>query len=106
MIWVGQNSISYLSLLVIYVCLKRGKNLTLKTCAPDFSARLMTKLYAKIKGARAVSLFDFLKTWQVWIGSDLLQNNSRQFSIASAGQAPNSQVCTMDIVHQAWGQLH
>ena len=65
MIWVGQNSIAYLSLLVIYVCLKRGKNLTLKTCAPDFSARSMTKFYAKIKGVRAVSLFDFLKTWQV-----------------------------------------
>ena len=51
---------------VIYVCLKREKNLTLKTCAPDFSARSMTKLYAKIKGARAISLFDFPKTWQVW----------------------------------------
>ena len=25
----------------------------------------MTKLYAKIKGARAISLFDFPKTWQV-----------------------------------------
>ena len=66
MIWVGQNSIAYLSLLVIYVCLKKGKSLTLKTCAPDFSARSMTKLYAKIKGTPAVSLFDFLKTWQVW----------------------------------------
>ena len=41
------------------------KNLTLKTCAPDFPARSMTKLYAKIKGARAISLFDFPKTWQV-----------------------------------------
>ena len=57
----------FLSVLVIYVCLKREKNLTLKTCAPDFSARSMTKLYAKIKGARAISLFDFPKTWQVWI---------------------------------------
>ena len=56
----------FLSVLVIYVCLKREKNLTLKTCAPDFSARLMTKLYTKIKGARAISLFDFPKTWQVW----------------------------------------
>ena len=55
----------FLSVLVIYVCLKREKNLTLKTCAPDFPARSMTKLYAKTKGARAVSLFDFPKTWQV-----------------------------------------
>ena len=55
----------FLSVLVIYVFLKREKNLTLKTCAPDFSARLMTKLYAKIKGQRAISLFDFPKTWQV-----------------------------------------
>ena len=54
-----------LSVLVIYVCLKGGKYLTLKTCAPDFSAHSMTKLYAKTKGAHAVSLFDFLKTWQV-----------------------------------------
>ena len=53
-------------MLVIYVCFKREKNLTLKTCAPDFSARSMTKLYAKIKGARAISLFEFPKTWQVW----------------------------------------
>ena len=68
MIWVGQNSIAYLSILVIYVCLKRGKNLTLKTCAPDFSVRGMTKLYAKIKDECAVSLFEFLKTWQVWAG--------------------------------------
>ena len=60
MIWVGQNSIAYLSLLVIYVSIKRGKNLTLKTCAPDFSARSMTKLYTKIKGAPAVSLFENL----------------------------------------------
>ena len=45
-----------LSVLVIYVCLKREKNLTLKTCAPDFSARSMTKLYAKIKGARNLTL--------------------------------------------------
>ena len=59
----------FLSVLVIYVCLKREKNLTLKTCAPDFSARSMTKLYAKIKGARAISLFDFPKTWQVWDGA-------------------------------------
>ena len=56
----------FLSVFVIYVCLKREKNLTLKTCAPDFSAGSMTKLYAKIKGARAISLFDFPKTWQVW----------------------------------------
>ena len=39
---------------------------TFNTCAPDFSPRLMTKLYAKIKGAHAISLFDFLKAWQVW----------------------------------------
>ena len=68
--WVGQNSIAYFSLLVLYVCLKREKNLTLKTCAPDFSARSMTKLYAKIKGAHAISLFDFPKTWQVWFDLD------------------------------------
>ena len=43
-----------LFVLVIYVCLKREKNLTLKTCAPVFSARLMTKLQANIK-ARAQS---------------------------------------------------
>ena len=55
----------FLSVLVIYVCLKREKNLTLKTCAPAFPARLMTKLYAKIKGAHAISLFDFPETWQV-----------------------------------------
>ena len=60
-------------MLVIYVCLKREKNLTLKTCAPDFSARSMTKLYAKIKGARAISLFDFPKTWPVCLeGGPLL----------------------------------
>ena len=53
-------------MLVIYVCFKRGKNLTLKTCAPDFSMCSMTKLYVKNKGVHAVSLFDFLKTWQVW----------------------------------------
>ena len=57
----------FLSVLVIYVCLKKEKNLTLKTCAPDFSTRSMTKLYAKIKGAHAISLFDFPKTWQVCI---------------------------------------
>ena len=55
----------FLSVLTIYVCLKREKNLTLETCALDFSARSMTKLYAKIKGARTISLFDFLRTWQV-----------------------------------------
>ena len=60
MIWGGQNSIAYLSLLVIFVCIKRGKNLTLKTSAPDFSARSVTKLYAKIKGAQSHSL-TFLK---------------------------------------------
>ena len=63
---MGRTKQYYLTLLVIYVCLKRGKNLSLKTCAPDFSLFTMTKLYAKIKGARAVSLLDFLKTWQVW----------------------------------------
>ena len=56
----------FLSVLVNYVFLTREKNLTLKTCAPDFSARSMTKLYAKFKGVRAISLFDFPKTWQVW----------------------------------------
>ena len=56
----------FLSVLVIYVFLKREKNLTLKTCAPAFPARSMAKLYAKIKGARAISLFGFPKTWQVW----------------------------------------
>ena len=66
MIWVGQNSIAYLCLLVTYICLKREKNLTLNTCAPDFSARSVTKVYAKIKGMHIISLFDFLKTWQVW----------------------------------------
>ena len=65
MIWVGQNSIAYLSVLVIYVSIKRGKNLTLKTCAPDFCLHSMTNLYTKIKGVRTVPFFDFLKTWQV-----------------------------------------
>ena len=52
-----------ISLCVSNLCLfQERKNLTLKTCAPDFSARSMTKLYAKIKGARAISLFDFPKT--------------------------------------------
>ena len=56
-----------ISLCVSSLCLFiERKNLTLKTCAPEFSARSMTKLYAKIKGARAISLFDFPKTWQVW----------------------------------------
>ena len=64
------------SVLVIYVCFKREKNLTLKTCAPDFSARLMTKLYAKIKGVRAISLFDFPKTWQVCKKSQNLHANN------------------------------
>ena len=57
----------FLSVLVIYVCLKREKNLTLRTCAPEFSVRSMTKLYARIKGRRAISLFDFPETWQVWM---------------------------------------
>ena len=61
MIWVGQNSIAYLSPLVINVCLKGGNNLTLQICAPGFNVRSMTKLYAKIKGECAVSLFDFKK---------------------------------------------
>ena len=64
---LGRTKQYCLSLSVSNLCLlKRGKNLTLKT-TPDSSARLMTKLYAKIKGVRAVSLFDFLKTWQVCI---------------------------------------
>ena len=62
----------FLSVLVIYVCFKREKNLTLKTCAPDFSACLMTKLYAKIKGVGAISLFDFPKTWQVCIDDQVM----------------------------------
>ena len=44
----------------------------------------MTKLYAKIKGARAISLFDFPKTWQVWIeddDDDANNNNSNYFII-------------------------
>ena len=44
---------------------KKKKNLTLKTFAPDFPTRLTAKLYAKIMGVRAISLFDVLKTWQV-----------------------------------------
>ena len=52
----------FLSVLVIY---EREKNLTFKICAPDFSAHSKTKLCAKIKGVRAISLFDFPKTWQV-----------------------------------------
>ena len=65
-----------ISLYVSNLCLfKERKNLTLKTCTPDFSARSMTKLYAKIKGARAISLFDFPKTWQVWHLVTKQQNN-------------------------------
>ena len=45
----------FLSLLVIYVFLKREKNLTLKTCAQIFSVHSMTKLYAKIKDTRQQS---------------------------------------------------
>ena len=62
--------------MLIYICVcnlclfKERKNLTLKTCAPDFSARSMTKLYAKIKGARAITLFDFPKTWQVCLSNE------------------------------------
>ena len=67
-----------ISLCVSNLCLfKERKNLTLKTCAPDFSARSMSKLYAKIKGVRAISLFDFPKTWQVCMvvvsGEDVLK---------------------------------
>ena len=63
---MGRTKQYCLSLSVSNLCLfKRGKNLTLKTCAPDFSACSITKLYAKIKGVCAVSLFDILKTWQV-----------------------------------------
>ena len=55
MIWAGQNSIAYLCLF------KERKNLTLETCAPDFSAPSMAKLYAKSR-ARAQSHFlNFLK---------------------------------------------
>ena len=55
-----QNCV-FLSVLVIYIWLKGEKNLTLKTCAQIFSARLMTKLYAKIKGERTISLLTFFK---------------------------------------------
>ena len=55
----GQNCIAYLSLLVIYVCLREEKISLLRLVLQIF-ARSMTKLYAKIKGAHAVSLF-FLK---------------------------------------------
>ena len=55
--------------------LREKKNLTLKTCAPDFSARSMTKLYAKIKGARSISVFEFPKTWQVCSGAVSPENN-------------------------------
>ena len=44
----------------------------------------MTKLYAKIKGVCTVSLFDFLKTWQVYLGvSEELA--FKDFSIFSSG---------------------
>ena len=56
----------FLSVLVIYVCLMRKKNLTLKTCAQIFFQVFDDQIiYTKIKSVRAVSLFDFLKTWQV-----------------------------------------
>ena len=55
-----------ISLCVSSLCLfKERKNLTLKTCAPDFFTCSMTKLYARMKGTRAISFFDFLKTWHV-----------------------------------------
>ena len=62
---------------------KERKNLTLKTCAPDFSTRSMTKLYAKIRGARTISLLDFLKTWQVCDvpAESLSQKVERYFSL-------------------------
>ena len=47
------------------LCLfKEKKNRTLKTFAEDFSTRSTGKLYTKIKSARTISLFDFLRTWQ------------------------------------------
>ena len=60
MIWVGQNSIAYLS--VSNLCLFKERK---KSHSSDLCSHSMTKLYAKIKGMRAVSLFDSLKTWQV-----------------------------------------
>ena len=82
MIWVGQNNIAYFSLSVSNLCLSkdRKKNLTLKTCAPDFSARSMTKLYTKIGGTRAISLFDFLKTWLVWPQMGMVLGNLHIYS--------------------------
>ena len=74
----------HISLCVSNLCLlKREKNLTLKTCAPDFSARLMTKLYAKIKGTHTVSLFDFLTTWQVCSRERKILSYSQINTIAS-----------------------
>ena len=80
-------------MLVIYVFLKREKNLTLKTCAPDFSARSMTKLYAKIKGARAISLFDFPKTWQVCI--TIIEHNLKFITCHVEPEQTSFEVCML-----------
>ena len=46
----------------------------------------MTKLYAKIKGARAISLFDFPKTWQVWMPClDLVVQGPTELAISTGG---------------------
>ena len=49
------KTVLLISLCISNLCqFKERKNLTLKTCAPDFSALLLTKLYAKIKGAHTI----------------------------------------------------
>ena len=59
----------------------------------------MTKLYAKIKGARAVSLFDFLKTWQVCCISATMPRVS-----AKAALFQQNFLCTMYVTRSILSQ--
>ena len=59
---VGRTKQYCLSLSVSNLCLfKRGKNLTLKTCAPDFSARSMTNYTQKSRARTQSHSLTFLK---------------------------------------------
>ena len=51
----------FLSVLVIYVCLKREKNLTLQACAPDFSVCSMTNYTQKSRARTQCHSLTFLK---------------------------------------------
>ena len=59
---MGRTKQYCLSLSVSNLCLfKRGKNLTLKTCASDFSARSMTNYTQKSRGYAQSHFLTFLK---------------------------------------------